>query len=111
MNIYNVSLIFLASFFAITAQAAPVTCHTNPKNDPKFATTYVTIDSVDGDVQATVTTLGGLAHFVTFPKTFAVSVQHFGPEIVTYSNVEQGFELNVGFQPIGGQIRGTLTET
>ena len=49
-----------------------------------------------------------MAHFVIAPIKFDVTVAHEGPEMVIYTNSENGFELDVSFQPIGGSIRGTL---
>ena len=92
------------------AQAAPLTCNTNVGNNPRLGNTSVTINSVSRDrVEVSQETSGGMAHFITAPLKFDAAVQHVGPEAVIYTNAEQGFKLEVIFQPIGGKIRGTLT--
>jgi hypothetical protein len=91
------------------AQAAPVTCNTNVNADPRKGNTSITINAVNNErVSITEVTSGGMAHFVTAPRTFDAFVQHLGPEMVKYVNAEQGFELTVVYQPIGGKIRGTV---
>lgn len=102
----------LSALVALSSAAAfadaPVTCSTNVDHDPRAGTTYVTIVRKGGVVTATQVTHGGLAHFVTAPKTITVTAKNEGPELVIYSNSEEGFELEVSYQPIGGAIRGTL---
>jgi hypothetical protein len=92
------------------AQAAPLTCNTNVNKDPRQGNTSITIESVSNDrVSISQVTSGGMAHFVTAPRVFDAFIQHIGPEMVKYTNAEEGFELTVTFQPIGGQIRGNVT--
>jgi hypothetical protein len=98
----------LLTLTASIAQAAPVTCTTNIAHDPRQGSTEISISSHGGQTVVTQVTQGGMAHFVTAPKKFDVSVAHEGPEVVVYTNSEEGFELTVGYQPIGGEIRGTL---
>ena len=92
------------------AQAAPVTCNTNIDHNPRMGNTSITINSVNNErVSITEQTSGGMAHFITAPKTFDAFIKHIGPEAVEYTNAEEGFSLEIIFQPIGGKIRGSLT--
>lgn len=105
-----IAQVIALSAFAAAAQAAPLTCNTNIDNNPRKGNTSITINSVNNErVSVTEVTSGGMAHFVTAPRTFDAYIQHVGPEVVIYKNAEEGFELEVTFQPIMGQIRGNVT--
>ena len=105
------SLVFAAAVTAsASAQAAPISCTTNMAHDPRLPETTVWIArQSDGQVLVTQRSDGGMAHFVTAPKTFPVTIRHLGPEAAVYTNADEGFELTIVFQPMGGrEIRGTL---
>lgn len=93
---------------ASLANAAPVNCTTNVNHDPRSGATDVSIESNGGQTVVTQVTRGGMAHFVTAPKKLNVTVTHEGPELVIYTNSEEGFELEVSYQPFAGVIHGTL---
>jgi hypothetical protein len=106
------SLMILGTLLTLTsaAQAAPVSCTTNVNRVPGLSSTSITIEPARvGQTEVTIQSFGGMAHYVTAPKTFAVNVQARGPEMVEYYNTQEDFDLVVVYQPIGGQIHGTLT--
>jgi hypothetical protein len=96
--------------FALSASAAQaqLVCTTNVNRDPRLASTSVAVTSRDGKTSVSVVTQGGMAHFVTAPRKFDVTVAHEGPEVAIFSNSDEGFELTVNYEPFGGEIRGTL---
>jgi hypothetical protein len=99
------ALVALSSTFA---HAAPVSCTTNVDHNLRLGSTNVVIEQKDGKTVITQSSNGGMAHWVSRAKTFAVTVTHEGPEVVRYTNDSEGFDLTVVYQPIGGEIRGTL---
>lgn len=102
------ALSLLLTLTASIAQAAPVSCTTNVDHNPMKGSTHVTINSYEGKTSVSQVTQGGMAHFITAPKKFDVTVTHEGPELVIYTNSEEGFELTVSYQPFAGQIHGSL---
>jgi hypothetical protein len=100
----------LVSLCTLAAQASTVVCNTNTTNDPRKGNTSISISTIDGQLTATEITRGGMAHFVSAPKYIPVQAKNVGPEVVFYFNADVGFQLQVGFQPIGGKRFGTLTQ-
>ena len=103
--------IALVSLTAVAAHAGNVTCTTNTQHDPKVGCTDVTILETTKGLEASIVSRGGMAHFITAPKVISVTAQKLGPEVVIYSNDSEGFKLTVSYQPINGQIYGTLQST
>ncbi len=103
--------IALVSAFTFTAEASTVLCTTNTTNDLRAASTSISISDVQNQLSASLVTQGGMAHFVTAPKVFAVEATRVGPEVVIYTNTTEGFKLSVVYQPFAGQIHGTFETT
>jgi hypothetical protein len=106
----NLMIIGTVLTLSSVAHAAPVTCTTNVRGDVRQISTTFTIE-INQQRQTVVTmqTRGGLAQFITAPKSIPVAVQHRGPEVVEYFNAKEDFELSVNYQPMGGHIYGTFT--
>ena len=111
MQVSKAILAAVAAIFAGSVHAAPLYCTTNVTHNPLLGETSVTIDTKGGQLQASLVMSGGIAKFVTAPKVINVTAKNFGPEVVVYSNDAEGFAMTVNFQPIAGQIRGSLKES
>lgn len=107
------TLLFVGTLFAVstTAHAAQLLCTTNVTQDSRQPSTSIRIESgaIEGQAEVTIQTRGGMAHFVTAPRTFSVAFQSHGPEVVEFYNSSEDFELTVTAQPIVGVIHGSYT--
>ena len=101
--------IAFASLTTLAAQASTLTCTTNVNQDPRQASTEVSVSKENGRLVAKLVRRGGMAHFITAPEVIAVAAKRVGPEAVIYLNTDKAFQLEVTYQPIAGKIYGTLT--
>ena len=105
----NLIVSVLVSLSAVAAQASTVTCTTNTTNDPRSGSTDVSVLTENGQLVAKMIHRGGMAHFITAPQVIPVEAKRTGPEVVTYLNTDLAFQLQIVYQPMGGQIHGTLS--